>query len=103
MAETKRIMITLPECLLEEIDELVELHFRSRSQCVRQAMKMLIRERKKEDLRKRMRKGYIKMGQLNMMLAEEGIASDCADMEEYTRHLAESEPDANQKRRHILR
>lgn len=103
MAETKRIMITLPECLLEEVDELVGLHFKSRSQLVRKAMKMLIRERKKEELSKRIRKGYIAMGQLNALLAEEGIASDCADMDEYVRHLAESEPDADQKRRHILR
>lgn len=103
MAQTKRIMITLPEYLLEEVDALVQTDFKSRSHLVRVAMKMLIRETRREELRERMRKGYIKMGQLNIMLAEEGIASDCADMDEYIRHLSESDPDVDQKRRHILR
>ncbi len=102
MSEIKRIMVSLPAALLEEVDSLVESEFKSRSQLIRKAMKMLIRERSKQRIREELRKGYMKMGQLNLVLSEEGFVSDKEDMEKYEQFLSECELD-DQKRRHLLR
>lgn len=47
MAETKRIMISLPNSLLEEVDDIVSMESKNRSEFIREAMKLYLRERKK--------------------------------------------------------
>ena len=64
-------MISLPQSLLEEIDGLLELERRNRSEFIREAMRDYIAERKRRGVREAMKRGYQEMAQLNLALARE--------------------------------
>lgn len=76
MPETKRIMITLPKNLLEEVDCIVNCEKGSRSYFFRKAVELYLAERKKLFLREQLKQGYMEMAQLNLRLALEDIAAD---------------------------
>ncbi|NMA68672.1 MAG: ribbon-helix-helix protein, CopG family [Desulfitobacterium sp.] len=71
MAESKRIMISLPETLLAEVDDVVTLENRNRSEFIREAINSVLHERRKQGIREQMRKGYQEMAQLNLAIARE--------------------------------
>lgn len=71
MAESKRIMISLPENLLAEVDDVVTLENRNRSEFIREAINSVLHERRKRGIREQMRKGYEEMAQLNLAIARE--------------------------------
>jgi CopG family transcriptional regulator/antitoxin EndoAI len=73
LANTKRIMISLPQNLLKEVDGVVEVEKRSRSEFIREAMKLYLQERKKKQIRESMQEGYMEMASLNLTLANEAI------------------------------
>ncbi len=76
MAELKRIMISIPNSLLQEVDGFIAMEKLSRSQFVREAMRLYIEERKRKAVRDLMRKGYQEMAVINLALAEEGLTAD---------------------------
>jgi CopG family transcriptional regulator/antitoxin EndoAI len=76
MAETKRIMISLPHCLLEEVDGIVDSEKRTRSEFIREAMRLYLQERKKQRIREKMRKGYLEMAKLNLALSKEAFEAE---------------------------
>ncbi len=76
MAELKRIMISIPNSLLQEVDGFIAMEKLSRSQFVREAMRLYIEERKRKAVRDLMRKGYQEMAVINLALAEEGLSAD---------------------------
>lgn len=76
MAELKRIMISIPNSLLQEVDGIIAMEKLSRSQFVREAMRLYIEERKRKAVRDLMRKGYQEMAVINLTLAEEGLSAD---------------------------
>ena len=76
MAELKRIMISIPNSLLQEVDGIIAMEKLSRSQFVREAMRLYIEERKRKAVRDMMRKGYQEMAVINLALAEEGLSAD---------------------------
>lgn len=76
MARTKRIMISLPQTLLKEVDGVVEMEKRTRSEFIREAMKLYLQERRKRQIRERMQEGYIEMARLNLALANEAISAE---------------------------
>ena len=47
MAELRKILISLPDNLLREIDNIVSVEKTNRSEFVREAMKLYIREKRK--------------------------------------------------------
>lgn len=71
MAEVKRIMISLPDTLLREVDVIVASEQLNRSEFIREAMKLYIDERKRRTIRDQMKKGYSEMANINLMLANE--------------------------------
>lgn len=87
MAETKRIMISLPDTLLREIDGIVDMEKKNRSEFIREAMKLYIRERKKVQLREKMKSGYKEMSKINLGLAEMGIDEDIEELYNYESKL----------------
>ncbi len=89
MAGSKRIMVSLPNKLLSEVDKIVREQNCSRSQCVQEAMQMYVMDRKKEILREELKEGYQSMAALNLVLAEEGPDED--SLSYYERQLAEAE------------
>ena len=90
MAELKRIMISIPNSLLQEVDGIIAMEKLSRSQFVRDAMRLYIEDRKRKAVRDMMRKGYQEMAVINLALAEVGLLLD-TDLFEMPTLLAERE------------
>ncbi len=76
MADSKRIMICMPLTLLEEVDGIMELENKNRSELIREAMRFYLEERKRSCLREQLRKGYQEMAQINLGLAQEAFQSE---------------------------
>ncbi|GAA4828709.1 ribbon-helix-helix protein, CopG family [Paenibacillus vulneris] len=73
---TKRIMISLPDYLLQEVDGIVEKENSNRSEFIRQAMKLYLVERKKRHLRESMQRGYMEMAKINLHMASEAFQAE---------------------------
>lgn len=91
MAESKRIIISLPNSLLQEVDDIVSIEQRNRSEFIREAMKLYIRERRKIQIRETMKNGYREMGAMNLALSEIGLDLDVNALKSYEANLAECE------------
>lgn len=79
MAMSKRIVVTVPDALLREVDGLVAMEQWNRSALIREAVRIYVEERKKRDMQERMAQGYRDMGYLNLALAEEGPVFEAGD------------------------
>lgn len=91
MSQLKKVLVTIPDSLLAQVDSLAKGENINRSELVREAMKMYLRERKKQSLDEQMKKGYQEMADINL-----NIAKMCFDAEEetfsaYEEKLAECE------------
>lgn len=91
MAESKRIMISLPDSLLQEVDGIVAIEKKNRSEFIREAMKLYIRERKKIQIKEKMKMGYREMGSINLSLSEIGLDLDVMTLKGYEKILSECE------------
>lgn len=91
MAERRKILISLPTSLLKEVDTIVSLEKTNRSEFVRQAMRLYIREKKKMETREEMKKGYREMAEINLKLAEICLEADEDIHKKYEQRLAECE------------
>jgi CopG family transcriptional regulator/antitoxin EndoAI len=89
LAQTKRIMISVPNKLLEEVDQVVQESNGNRSQFIREAVHWYILHKKRAVLREQLKNGYQNMAAINLLLAEEG--SDELMLDQYERQLAEAE------------
>ena len=76
MAGAKKILVSVPQDLLEEIESITRLDNITRSQLIRQAMQTYITEKKKIIVREQMQRGYIEMAAINLTLAEEGFYAE---------------------------
>lgn len=91
MSQLKKVLITVPDSLLAAVDSAAKGENVNRSEFVREAMKMYLREKKKRAGEELMKKGYQEMAELNL-----SIARMCFDAEEeailaYEEKLAECE------------
>jgi len=75
LADVKRITVTLPARLVNEIDGLSDGARGNRSQFLLEAAERYLDELKRQTLRQRLIEGYQEMAQLNLTLAEEGLAA----------------------------
>lgn len=87
MAKTKRIMISLPNSLLEEVDFIVSMEKKNRSEFVKEAMKLYIREKRRVEVSERLKTGYVEMSQINLSLAEIGFEQDMVELNVYEENL----------------
>lgn len=71
MPASKRIIITVPESLLYEVDKITHLEKRNRSEIVREAIMFYLGERKRELMIEQMKKGYMEMAEINLSIAIE--------------------------------
>jgi CopG family transcriptional regulator/antitoxin EndoAI len=72
MASSKRIVISVPEHLLRELDGLAAVERWNRSTLIREAVRIYVQERKRRDMREQLKRGYRVMARINLTLAEEG-------------------------------
>jgi len=91
LAESRKIIISLPTSLLKEVDTIASLEKMNRSEFVRQAMKLYIREKKRMEKAEVMKKGYREMAEINRRLAEICIEADNQIQKKYEDRLAECE------------
>lgn len=91
MAELKKILISLPDNLLKEIDHIVSVERTNRSEFVREAMRLYVREKRKIEIRDRMKKGYQEMAEINIRLAEMCMDADSDQQVKYEERLGELE------------
>ena len=89
MPEKKKISISVPETLLQEVDNLVSCEKLSRSRLIQRAVMLYIREQKKARLYEQMKNGYREMADINLRLAEICFPADCQQAESYEEKLAE--------------
>lgn len=87
----KEISVTLPELLVEEMDNIASTLNRSRSEFIALAVGKYISETKKIESREQMKKGYLEMGRINLELAENSLVSDESACVIYEKFLSESE------------
>lgn len=69
MPASKRIIITVPENLLAEMDDVTILESKNRSEIVREAIRFYLRERKRALIMEQMKKGYLEMAEINLRIA----------------------------------
>lgn len=87
MAETRRITVSLPDSLLEQVDVMVPMEYNNRSDFVVEAMKAFINEKKKLEIIEKLKEGYREMSQINLALAEMGLEQDIVDLAIYEASL----------------
>jgi len=66
---SKRIIITISEILLSEVDHFTALENRNRSEIVREAIMFYLENRKREVMIEQMKKGYLEMAPINLTIA----------------------------------
>jgi CopG family transcriptional regulator/antitoxin EndoAI len=91
LAELKKILISLPDNLLKEVDNIVSVEKTNRSEFVREAMRLYLREKRKMQMRDRMKKGYQEMAEINIRLAEMCMDADSEQQQKYEIRLGELE------------
>ncbi|EMS70824.1 CopG family ribbon-helix-helix protein [Ruminiclostridium cellobioparum] len=91
MAQYKKILISVPDNLLEELDIMVSNEKTNRSMIVREAMSLYIREKHKVELRDKMKRGYEEMAEINLRLAEGCLGADNDQQSIYEEKLGEME------------
>ena len=91
VADLKRIMISIPDGLLQEVDGIVATEKLSRSHFVREAMRLYIEDRNRKALQDMMRRGYEEMANINLTLAEEWLTADGESYDMMPTLFAESE------------
>lgn len=83
MSNLKKIIVSLPEPLLEQTDHVLAEEHKNRSELIREALVLYLSERRKKGIREQMERGYLEMGEINLTLSEEGLDSDLADLVQY--------------------
>lgn len=91
MSDRKKIILNLPEELLQQVDDQLKYAEINRSEWIRRAIVSSLEQSKKERLRAQMERGYQEMGLLNRKLAEEALESCTSDFQIYEKILLESE------------
>ncbi len=76
MPASRRIIVTVPENLLCEVDDITALESINRSELVRVALKFYLGEYKKQLLMEQMKKGYLEMAEINLCIANENLGAD---------------------------
>ncbi|MDD4801500.1 MAG: ribbon-helix-helix protein, CopG family [Syntrophomonas sp.] len=85
MPASKRIIVSISEILLSEVDSITVLDKRNRSEIVRDAIKFYLEKRKREIRTEQMKKGYLEMAPINLTIATEsmGIEEEVLVWQEY--------------------
>lgn len=91
MAQLKKILISVPDYLLKEVDDIVSVDRINRSQFVREAVKLYLLQRKRLEMRDRMKKGYEQMAEINIKIAEIFFDIDNEQQQIYENRLRELE------------
>lgn len=87
----RKISVTLPDSLIEEADMFARTSRQTRSQFIALAMKQYLCEKRRIELKDKMKKGYLEMAEINLDIAEKSFASDESAYKVYEDFLSESD------------
>lgn len=76
MPASRRIIITVPEALLCEMETVTITESKNRSEVVREAIRFYLGERRRILTREQMKKGYLEMAEINLSIACENIGEE---------------------------
>jgi CopG family transcriptional regulator/antitoxin EndoAI len=91
LAESRKIQISLPEQLLKEVDSIVSMEKTNRSEFVRRTIRLYIRERRRIEVRDKLKRGYQEMAEINIRLSEIWFDADNDLQLKYEERLRELE------------
>ncbi|MCH5184863.1 MAG: ribbon-helix-helix protein, CopG family [Oscillospiraceae bacterium] len=91
MSHFKKVLITIPGSLLEEIDALAKEENKNRSEMVREVMKIYIKEKHHDYLVKSLAEGYREMAEINLATAQMCFDADEETIRHYEEKLTECE------------
>ncbi len=87
MGKVKKLIVQLPHKLIREIDHFVD-DCSERNDFIREATKLYIYEKKRQQIRENLRNGYIEMSDINLQLADEGLSCEARTILYYEQSLA---------------
>ena len=91
MSQTKRIMINVPDSLLQEVDALTKCKKSSRSNIINSAVRFYLKKQRKAEIREQMKTGYREMADINLKLAEIYFPEESSDSDCIIGSVAESD------------
>lgn len=91
MSQLKKVLITVPDTLLEQVDTIVNSEKINRSEFVREAMQMYIKEKKRLKLQEQMKRGYQEMADINLSISKMYFDVENEQFSKYEEKLAECE------------
>ena len=91
LSQLKKVLITVPDSLLKQVDIMAEKEKTNRSEFVREAMKLYLKEKKRISLSEQMKKGYQEMGDINLAISEMYFDAENEQLSAYEEKLAECE------------
>lgn len=80
----RRIMITMPPDLLQQVEETATKLNTNRSQFIRQAIEAFLEEQRRRELRELLKEGYLYRAQESLQMAEEFYVAEQEAWDEYT-------------------
>lgn len=73
MSDKRRIVLSISEQLLEQVDGIAQRAQTNRSEVIREAMRVYVTERQKLDIREALQHGYVEMARINLRMASEAF------------------------------
>lgn len=91
MVESKKILVSIPVKLLKEMDIAAKNEMISRSSFIRKSIKLHLKEKRKIEIREKMKTGYLEMSGINSSITEEDLQGEYEDFLSYETKLLGSE------------
>ncbi|MCL6454095.1 MAG: ribbon-helix-helix protein, CopG family [Alicyclobacillus sp.] len=76
MSDKRRIVLSISQQLLEQVDGIAQREQSNRSEVIREAMRAYVSERRKRDIRAALQQGYLEMARINLRIASEAFAAE---------------------------
>ena len=89
MNDIKKILISMPESLLNEVDTVISTDKSSRSEFIREAIKFYLSEKKNNDIKLKLIQGYQAMAGISAEISEYCYDYDSIQIVEYEGRLEE--------------
>jgi len=91
LSQLKKVLITVPELLLEEVDQVCSDERSNRSEFVREAMRCYLQEKRKLALKEQLKRGYQEMAGINVDIADMYFELENEAFSKHEEKLAECE------------
>ena len=91
LSQCKKILVSLPDSLLNEVDTLATMQKLSRNEFIREAARSYVAQQKNTSYKEKLKEGYQSMAEINIEIAELCLEADNIQQQSYEEKLAECE------------